>query len=55
MKVAWRNPTIHVATTHTVESAEAVFDAARTLMNYLSEQLRERKPKGTVRMSETVH
>ncbi|MBZ5558761.1 MAG: hypothetical protein LAO77_15935 [Acidobacteriia bacterium] len=56
LKVAWRNPTMHVATTHTVEDAENIFNATRTFMEYLAKRLADepQQKHGDVKPA-TVH
>ena len=41
VKVAWRNPTIHVTNDYTPEAAKDVFQVARTFMRHLSTQIHE--------------
>jgi hypothetical protein len=41
VRVAWRNPTMHVENTYTEESAEDIFNAVRGLMRHLAKHLDE--------------
>lgn len=41
IRVAWRNPTMHVEKTYTEESAEDIFNSVKGLMRHLAEHLDE--------------
>jgi hypothetical protein len=43
VKIAWRNPTMHVQKVHTAEQAEDIFYAVRGFMRHLAERLSEEK------------
>jgi hypothetical protein len=44
VKVAWRNPTMHVDKVNTMEHAKEIYDATCGLMRYLAENFPQRKP-----------
>jgi hypothetical protein len=41
VRLAWRNPTMHIATTYTPERANEILQAVRALMSHLASKLRE--------------
>ena len=45
VRVAWRNPTMHIVRTYTPEEATDVFNATRGLMEHLSKRCSERPKK----------
>jgi hypothetical protein len=44
VKVAWRNPTMHVDKVNTMEHAKEIYDATCGFMRYLAENFPQRKP-----------
>ena len=44
VKVAWRNPTMHVDKVNTMEHAKEIYDATCGLMRYLAENFPQRNP-----------
>ncbi len=42
VKVAWRNPTMHIENQYTLDQAEDIFNAVRGFMRYLSTRLSEK-------------
>lgn len=51
VKVAWRNPTMHIVNHYTPEQAESVFNAVRGFLQHLAENLSEPKAKPRRRRS----
>jgi hypothetical protein len=47
VKVAWRNPTMHVVNDYTPEQAEEIFTAVRSFMRHLAAKLPNRQAGGT--------
>jgi len=45
VKVAWRNPTMHVVNQYTLEQAEDIFNAVRGFMRHLATRLSESSAK----------
>lgn len=45
VKVAWRNPTMHIVNHYTPETAREVFDAVKGFMRHLATTLTEEQPK----------
>jgi hypothetical protein len=45
VKVAWRNPTMHIVNQYTPEQAEEVFNAVRGFMRHLASKLELTDPK----------
>jgi hypothetical protein len=41
IRIAWRNPTMHVEKTHTVEQAEEIFSAVRQFIRHLATKLHD--------------
>jgi len=41
VKVAWRNPTMHIVNVYTLEQAEEIFNAVRGFMRHLATRLSE--------------
>jgi hypothetical protein len=44
VKVAWRNPTMHIVKQYTPESAEDIYNSVRVFMRHLATKLSEEKP-----------
>ncbi len=42
VKIAWRNPTMHIVRHYSAEEAEEVFRAVRTFMKRLAERFSEK-------------
>ncbi len=54
VKVAWRNPTMHVINQYTLEQAEDIFNTVRVFMRHLATKLSENPTKNASRGKKTA-